>query len=123
MRRERTYADYLRDILEASRRAEEFVRGMDVAEFLADARTNFAVVRALEIIGEATKSIPDEVRSKYPGIPWREMAGMRDKLIHAYFGVDLRRALEVVRRDIPVIRPLLREAVGKETAGESEQDG
>ena len=61
---------------------------MDFREFCADDKTSSAVIRKLEIIGEATKNIPDNIQKQYPNIPWREMAGMRDKLIHFYFGVD-----------------------------------
>jgi len=103
----REYRDYLRDILYAVERAESFTEGMDFAAFEADEKTAFAVVRALEIVGEAAKKIPPEVRQKYPDLPWREMAGMRDKLSHDYFGVDLRRVFETVRRDLPSLRASL----------------
>jgi len=63
-------------------------------------------VRAVEIIGEAVKKIPDSIRKKYLEIPWREMAGMRDKLIHEYFGVNLQRVWRTVREDIPALKPL-----------------
>ena len=62
---------------------------MDYNDFVNDRKTVYAVIRALEIIGEATKNIPDSIRDKYPKIPWKSMAGLRDKLIHAYFGVRL----------------------------------
>jgi len=97
----REYVDYLQDILHAAEKAESFVEGMDFADFKLDEKTTFAVVRALEIIGEAAKKIPPEVRQKYPDVPWREMAGMRDKPSHDYFGVDLWRVFETVRRDLP----------------------
>jgi uncharacterized protein with HEPN domain len=62
------------------------------------------VVRALEIVGEASKKIPPEIRQKYPDVAWKEMAGMRDKLRHDYFGVNLHRVFETVRRDLPPLR-------------------
>lgn len=73
--------------MDAIEKIEEFVAGMDFEEFRDDDKTVSAVVRKLEIIGEATKNIPDEVRQKYPKLPWREMAKIRDKLIHGYFVV------------------------------------
>ena len=84
----RDYRYYLEDILQAMERAEEFVQGMTFESFLADDKTASAAVRKLEIIGEAAKHIPDDIRRKHPELPWGEMAGMRDRLIHAYFGVD-----------------------------------
>ncbi len=84
MRGERDITDYLRDILDAAQSAEEFLGDMQYQEFIADKRTVFAVVRALEIVGEATRRIPDSVRQRYPDIPWRRMTGTRDRLIHDY---------------------------------------
>jgi uncharacterized protein with HEPN domain len=63
-------------------------------------------VRALEVIGEAVKRIPHEIRSRYAEIPWSEMAGMRDKLIHEYFGVNLRTVWDTLKKDIPILRPM-----------------
>jgi len=82
MRSRRVYTDYLADILHAAERAEQFLAGMDLAALKADEKTAFAVVRALEIIGEAAKSIPQIIRDRHTGIPWRDLAGMRDKLTH-----------------------------------------
>ena len=78
----REIVDYLQDIIDAMDAAEEFIGGMGHDEFAADKKTVYAVVRSLEIIGEAVKNIPEDERKKYPGIPWRAMAGMRDKVIH-----------------------------------------
>ncbi len=84
----RDYRIYLQDIAAAMASIEKFIEGMNFEAFQADDKTASAVMRKLEIIGEATKQVPQEVRDKYPQVPWREMAGMRDKLIHFYFGVD-----------------------------------
>ena len=77
---------------------------MTYEQFAGDAKTVFAVVRALEIIGEATKKLPQSVRDRYPKVPWREMAGIRDKLIHDYFGVNLAVVWKTVIEDLPGLR-------------------
>lgn len=84
----RILLDYLKDILDALNDLEAFVKDIDYKTFAADHMRRNAVVRSLEIIGEAAKNIPEDMRSQYKDIPWKRMAGMRDKLIHAYFGVD-----------------------------------
>jgi uncharacterized protein with HEPN domain len=94
--------------------AEGFVRGMTSEQFAADKRTLNAVLRSIEVIGEATKHIPEDIRLKYPDVSWKEMAGMRDKVIHFYFGVDADIVWRVVADRIPVLRPLL-ERVLRET--------
>ena len=107
----RTHLDYVEDILESMQRAQRFVAGMDYTTFAKDDRTNFATVRALEIIGEATKQVPGEIRTRFPAVPWSEMAGMRDKVIHAYFGVDLKIVWDTVITDIPRAIPAMQEAI------------
>jgi uncharacterized protein with HEPN domain len=77
--------------------------------FFADAKTQDAVIRNIEIIGQAVKGLSDETRSLNPAVPWRQIAGMRDKLIHEYFGVDLALVWDVVERELPVLRPQLEE--------------
>ncbi len=102
----REIGDYIEDIIQAMNAAEEFIRGMDYNEFIKDTKTIYAVIRAMEIIGEAAKNIPEEIREKYPEIPWRQMSGMRDKVINEYFGVRLERVWEVIKKDIPNLKPL-----------------
>jgi len=77
---------------------------MDYQTFVKDKKTMYAVIRALEIIGEATKNIPLPIKERYSQIPWKDMAGMRDKVIHAYFGVDLKRVWSTVKIDIPNLK-------------------
>jgi len=97
------FLDWIEDILDAMDEGVTFDR------FEADFRINFAVVRALEIIGEATKRLPEEVRQRYPDMPWRGMAGMRDRIIHGYDTVDHQIVWDVVKRDIPQIEPRMRQ--------------
>ncbi len=97
----RDHTLYLKDILAAIDRIEEFVAGMDLEAFQTDDKTSSAVLRKFEIIGEAAKQIPDEMRQKHTAIPWKEMAGMRDKLIHSYFGVDYPLVWATVKKRLP----------------------
>ena len=104
MKEGREYIDYLRDILDAAEKAERFIEGMDFDAFSSDDKTVFAVVRALEIVGEATKKIPDSLKESHEGLPWREMAGLRDKLIHDYISVNLEVVWKTVKNDLPTLR-------------------
>jgi uncharacterized protein with HEPN domain len=104
-RRNDEFLDYIEDILDAMEKAELLLDDITFAEFEQDFRINFAVVRALEIVGEATKRLPTAVREAYPDIPWREMAGMRDRIIHGYDTVDLQIVWETVKRRIPEVKP------------------
>ena len=105
----RDFLVYLDDILDAMGKAEMFVAGMSYAQFEDDLRTNYAVTRALEIVGEATKRLPVSFREQYPHVPWQDMAGMRDKIIHGYDNVNLRIVWDVVKRDIPEVRPMIKQ--------------
>lgn len=102
----RNVALYVKDIIQNMQDAEEFVQGLSYEAFTSDKKTFNAVVRVIEVIGEAVKKIPDGVRRRYPAIPWKEMAGMRDKLIHFYFGVDSEAVWIAVKERIPTIRPI-----------------
>lgn len=99
------FLDYVEDILDAMNKAESLLEGVGYSQFESDFRINYAVVRALEIIGEATKRLPDDLRLQYPGIPWKGMSGMRDRIIHGYDNVDLQIVWDVVKHDFPLIKP------------------
>ncbi len=96
---------YIKDILENMENIEKFSKDINYEQFIKDKKINYAVVRCIEIIGEAAKNVSKEIRSKYPHVPWKEMAGMRDKVIHFYFGVNLEKVWLVVTRDIPKLKP------------------
>jgi len=85
----RVAGDYIEDILNAMLDIQKFVTEYSYDQFINDRKTQYAVIRAIEIIGEASKNLPLEVREKYRDILWRDMSPMRDRLIHGYFGVDL----------------------------------
>ncbi len=108
MSAKRSYIDFLADILDAIEKVTRFVAGMNFEEFSKDDKTVFAVVRGLEIIGEATKRIPFSVRDSHPEIPWREITGMRDKLTHDYFGVNLLVVWKTATEDLPTLEPAIR---------------
>jgi len=100
----RDYTLYLKDILAAIESIENFIAGMDLDTFQEDDKTTSAVMRKLEIIGEAVKRLPDEIRLKHSQVPWKEMAGMRDKLIHFYFGVDYQLVWAAVTKRLPQVK-------------------
>jgi len=101
------FLDSVEDILDAMDKAEILLQDVTYEQFAGDFRIHFAAVRALEIVGEATKRLPSSLRNRYPTIPWKEMAGMRDRIIHGYDTVDLQIVWNTVKHDIPHIRPLV----------------
>jgi len=100
----RDYTLYLKDPLAAIASIERFTAGMDFEAFQADDKTASAVLRKLEVIGEAVKQVPDEIRQSHTEVPRREMAGMRDRLIHFYFGVDYGLVWRTIKERIPQVR-------------------
>lgn len=102
----REFLDYVEDMIDAMDRVTEFTEGMKYDDFAKDDKSASAVIRKLEIIGEAVKKIPEGVKKEYPEIPWKDMAGMRDKLIHGYFGVNLKKVWQTAKKDIPNLKSL-----------------
>jgi uncharacterized protein with HEPN domain len=103
----RQLEDYLQDILDAIAAIEQFTSNIEFAMFSQNLEKVFAVSRAIEIIGEAVKRVPDPVRNQYPDIPWRDMAGMRDKLIHDYFNAEVEIIWKAVQEDIPLLKSMI----------------
>jgi len=97
----RNYGLYLKDIINAISSIEKFIQGMTFQDFEKDDKTTSAVIRKFEIIGEAAKHIPTDLQKKYSNIHWKEMAGMRDVLIHAYFGVDYKLIWTTIKKRLP----------------------
>lgn len=100
---------YLKDILEAMSAIEKFVEGVDFERFKIDDEKSSAVIRKFEIIGEATKKLPKNIKKLNPQIPWKEMAGFRDKLIHFYFGIKYELVWHTIKERMPQIKPLIQE--------------
>lgn len=100
----RDYRVFLKDILTAVSNIEKYVAGLSLEQFRLDTKTQDAVVRNLEIIGEATKRIPDPVRHAYPDIDWKPAAAMRDFLIHEYPEVDIEAVWDTVKTDLPAFK-------------------
>jgi uncharacterized protein with HEPN domain len=107
--KDREIRDYINDLIESCEDILSFTKGLSYSDFVSDKRTVNAVIRSLEVIGEATKNLPISFRNKYPNIPWKQMAGMRDKLIHEYFGIDKQMVWQSIEKHIPYILPLLKE--------------
>jgi uncharacterized protein with HEPN domain len=103
-------------ILESISLIESYTKQMSKEDFLKSRQVQDAVMRRLEIIGEATKNIPNSFRKDNPGIPWREIAGMRDILVHEYFGVDLELTWKTVQENLPYLKKKLTQIISENIA-------
>ena len=108
---------YLQHIINEARYLMEQAQSLDKDEFLNDETLKRAFVRSLEVIGEATKQIPDSLKQKYSNVEWRAIAGMRDRLIHGYFGVDYEVVWDAVTNNVPVLHQEIEEILQNEGTG------
>lgn len=111
---QRKFDDYLIDIVSEIKNIVNFIDGYIYEDFVDDLKTTNAVIRSLEVIGEASKKIPDDIKNKYNNIPWKYMSGMRNKLIHEYFGVDIRIVWMVSTNELPSLLPDIENIIKKE---------
>lgn len=95
---------YINDILDSIEKAQTFSGNMSFEEFNRDEKTQYAVIRTLEIIGEASKKIPQEIKSNYSDIPWKQISGIRDILIHEYFGINTKIIWKTIKEDLPFLK-------------------
>ena len=104
----------LMDILLACREAQEFVRGLTREEFMRDRKSQRSVCMVLEIIGEAARVVSDKCKAAHPQVPWRDLVGLRNRIIHEYFRLDLYTIWEIVQREVPVLIALIEPLASKE---------
>ncbi len=107
------YRDYILDIIESIHDIDMFINNMEFKDILSDKKTAHAVVRCLEIIGEAANKIPQDIKINYSEIPWKQLIGMRNKLIHEYFGVDLEIVWVVITEELPPLLPLFEDILAE----------
>ena len=108
---------FIKHISENIKSIENFSKGLSKANFLKDELKQNAIIRKLEVIGEATKNIPSSFRNKHPSVEWSKIAGLRDKLIHHYFGINLERVWTIIRRDLPKLKDDIKIILEKESKG------
>ena len=108
MSKERQLSNFLHDILESIAEIKEFTQGITYEEFVRDKKTQKAVIRNLEIIGEAANKIPPQIQKNYSQIPWAEIISMRNKLIHEYFGVDLVIVWQTLEEDMIFLEKIIK---------------
>ena len=105
---------FIEHILESIKNIENFSQGISKNEFIKDKLRQNAIIRSIEIIGEAVKNLPSNFTKKYSNIPWKGIAGMRDKITHNYFGLDLDTIWDIIKEDIPKLEKQIKEILEKE---------
>lgn len=91
----------VQDMLEAMQKIEIYIAGLDYPKFLRDEKTTDAVVRNLEVLGEAARQLPDDFTLRNPDVPWNQIAGLRNRIVHDYFGLDLEIIWRIIQHDLP----------------------
>lgn len=109
----RDYKVYLEDILKAIDKIQKYTSGLDKDKLAADEKTLDAVLLNLEVVGEAVKNVPDEVRLAHPEVEWKKMAGLRDILVHEYFGINLEIVWDIVQNKLPPLRNHIKDILSK----------
>lgn len=105
------YTDYLQDIMTSVNDIEGFISNQSFEEFKRDKKTVNAVIRSFEIIGEAARNLPLDIKEQYPDVPWSKMSGMRDRMIHEYFGVDLEIIWQTIKEDLSQLKKQLASSI------------
>lgn len=114
MSKKRRDKDFLGDINEAMNLIGLYTKGLTYRKFLEDRKAQDAIVRNFEVIGEASKNITAAFKAKYPDVPWRKLAGLKDKLIHFYFGIDYKIVWSIAKKEIPRLRKQVKEILKQE---------
>jgi uncharacterized protein with HEPN domain len=100
---------FVEDILESVEKIEEYVKDMTLDDFKQDRKTTDAVVRNFEIIGEASRYIPDDIKIKFQNVDWKAIAGLRNRIAHEYFGISLAIVWEIIKGELPILKEQMKE--------------
>ena len=95
---------YLDDIMDSIQAIETYIESMDYKHFINDGKTYTATIRELEIIGEATAKVSDDVKGRYPEIPWQQIKAFRNKIVHEYFGIEFEIVWDIVKNELPFLK-------------------
>jgi len=105
---------FIKHILENIDKIEAFSKNLSKKTLSKNELKQYAIIRAIEVIGESVKNLPDSLKNKYPNVPWKEIAGTRDKMIHHYFGVDLNIVWDIISKEIPKLKEDIKDILKKE---------